>query len=488
MPYLVPTFAAAAPSLAEQIDRAFAPISGAANAVIFYSVNVFGVDLPLVVIWLFVAACVLTVSFRFINLRGFRHAIHLVSGRYAPPADEAHTIGGEISHFQALASALSGTVGLGNIASVPVAICLGGPGAVFWMILAGFLGMSSKFAECALAVKYRKIQPSGAVIGGPMFYIEEVFSRRGARRAGKFAAIFFAVMTIGGSISLFQVNQSYAQFTEVTGLQGPLLYGVIMCSLVAFVIIKGIRRIGRVTSILVPAMALLYLSAGAIIILMNIGAVPGAIALIFKSAFGFEAVGGGVVGAIINGIQRATYSSEAGIGSAAIAHAAVKTDDPLTEGFVALLEPFIDTVVVCLVTALVIIVTGVYEPYLGVPKSEIVGIELTSAAFEGTFGWYPYILLVSVVLFAFSTLVAWAYYGAQAAAYLFGATRRVDVAFKLSLCALLSTGAAVKLGSIIDFTDAMLFGMCIPNILALYLLLPELKQDLAAYEARRPLT
>ncbi len=470
-----------APTFADQIDAVFAPISGVANDIIFYSVSLFGVSLPLVVIWLIGAAAVFTVYFRFVNLRGFTHAWSLVlHGR--PPKPGAPEAAGEISHFQALSSALSGTVGLGNIASVPVAICLGGPGAIFWMILAGFLGMSSKFAECALAVKYRKIGPDGQVIGGPMFYIEEAFSRLGVGGLGKIAAVFFAIMTVGASISLFQVNQSHAQFADVTGVSAPILYGVIMCSLVAVVILGGIKNIARVTRILVPVMGGVYLFAGLIIIAMNLPAVPGAIATIFQSAFGFEAAGGGIVGAIINGVQRATYSSEAGVGSAAIAHAAVKTDDPLTEGHVALLEPFIDTVVVCSVTALVIVVTGVYEPFLYVPKSEIVGIELTSAAFASAFQWYPYVLLISVILFAFSTLISWAYYGAQAVAYLSKANRSVDVAFKLTLCAVLSTGAAVSLGSIIDFIDAMLFGMCIPNIIALYILLPELKGDLAAYQ------
>ena len=469
-----------ATTLAERIDAVFAPLAAVSNDIIFFSVEIFGVRMPLVVIWLIFAAFVFTVSFRFVNLRGFRHAVALVSGRHKKNAAGD----GEISHFEALSSALSGTVGLGNIASVPVAICLGGPGAVFWMILAGFLGMSSKFAECALAVKYRKILPGGRVLGGPMYYIEHVFGRRGLGPVGKVAGIFFAIATMGASISIFQVNQSHAQFANVTGIAAPITYGIIMCSLVAIVILGGIKSIGRVTRLLVPGMAGLYLLAGLSIIALNAGAIPDAIASVFSGAFGFEAAGGGLVGAIINGIQRATYSSEAGVGSAAIAHAAVKTDDPLTEGYVALLEPFIDTVVVCTITALVILVTGVYEPYLYVPSSQIVGIELTSAAFEQTFAWYPYVLLISVILFAFSTLMSWAYYGAQAAAYLFGATRMVDVTFKIILCALLSTGAAVSLSAIIDFIDAMLFAMCIPNIIALYLLLPELRRALEVQDAR----
>jgi AGCS family alanine or glycine:cation symporter len=464
-------------SLAERIDNALTPVSDFVSSIIFYSVDVLGVSLPLVVIWLMTAAVVLTVALGFINLRGFRHAWSLVLN----PRDQegAH---GEISHFQALSSALSGTVGLGNIASVPVAIAIGGPGAVFWMILAGFFGMSSKFAECALAVKYRKVRPDGTTLGGPMYYIEDVFRRRGMKTFGKGAAIFFAVMAIGGSISVFQVNQSHAQFANVTGLNVPVTFGVIMAAGVAYVVLGGIRRIGKVTGILVPLMGAVYLTAGLVIIMMNITAVPDAISTIFKSAFGLEAAGGGFVGALINGIRRATYSNEAGVGSAAIAHSAVKTNEPLTEGYVALLEPFIDTIVVCTITALVVIVTGAYEPYLY--AENIVGIEITSAAYASAFSWFPYILLVASTLFAFTTLVSWAFYGAQAAVYLFGDTKRVDVLFKLSLCLALSTGAAVSLSSIINFIDSMLFGMCIPNIIALYLLLPELRRDVKTYKAK----
>ncbi|WP_428407881.1 alanine/glycine:cation symporter family protein [Hyphococcus sp.] len=464
-------------SLAERIDNALTPVSDFVSSIIFYSVDVLGVSLPLVVIWLMAAAVIITFSLGFINLRGFRHAWSLVLN----PRDQegAH---GEISHFQALSSALSGTVGLGNIASVPVAIAIGGPGAVFWMIFAGFFGMSSKFAECALAVKYRKVRPDGSTLGGPMYYIEEVFRRLGMKTLGKGAAIFFAVMAIGGSISVFQVNQSHAQFANVTGLNVPVTFGVIMAAGVAYVVLGGIRRIGKVTGILVPLMGAVYLAAGLVIIMMNITAVPDAISTIFKSAFGLEAAGGGFIGALINGIRRATYSNEAGVGSAAIAHSAVKTNEPLTEGYVALLEPFIDTIVVCTITALVVIVTGAYEPYLY--AENIVGIEITSAAYASAFSWFPYILLVASTLFAFTTLVSWAFYGAQAAVYLFGDTKRVDVTFKLALCLALSTGAAVSLSSIINFIDSMLFGMCIPNIIALYLLLPELKRDVKTYKAK----
>ena len=467
-------------SLADRINAALTPLSNFVSSIVFYSVDVFGVSLPIVVIWLITAALILTVSLRFINIRGFLHGWSLILN----PRDQSGA-SGEISHFQALSSALSGTVGLGNIASVPVAIAIGGPGAVFWMILAGLFGMSSKFAECALAVKYRKVRPDGRTLGGPMYYIEAVLARKGMKTLGKAAAMFFAVMAIGGSISVFQVNQSYAQFANVTGVTAPVLYGIIMATGVAVVVLGGIKRIGKVTGILVPLMGAVYLGAGLVIIAINIDALPHAVATIFKSAFGLDAAGGGLVGALINGMRRATYSNEAGVGSAAIAHSAVKTNEPLTEGYVALLEPFLDTIVVCSVTALVVVVTGAYEPYLF--GDNVVGIEITSAAYASAFAWFPYILLAASVLFAFTTLVSWAFYGAQAAAYLFGASRRTDVLFKLCLCMALSTGAAVSLSSIIDFIDSMLFGMCVPNIIALYLLLPELRRDVRAYEKRHGL-
>ncbi|MEM9169477.1 MAG: alanine/glycine:cation symporter family protein [Pseudomonadota bacterium] len=467
--------------LADAIDRAVRPLSSAVNDVVFFAVEIAGVRLPLVVVWLIGAAAILTVALRFVNLRGFTHGWALIGRQVRDDSDQTDAPG-EISHFEALTSALSGTVGLGNIASVPVAIVLGGPGAVFWMILAGFLGMSSKFAECALAVKYRRVNADGTVSGGPMYYIEAVFERLGSRLAGRIGAIFFAVMCMGASISVFQVNQAHAQFVSVTSISAPLVFGAIMAGGVAIVILGGIRQIARVTRVLVPLMAAIYLLAGLTILILNAGAVPDAVAAIIKGAFGFEAAGGGVVGAMINGIQRATYSSEAGVGSAAIAHASVRTREPMTEGYVALLEPFIDTVVVCTLTALVIIVSGAYLPFVGAER--VVGIEITSFAFASAFSWYPYVLLVSVTLFAFSTLVTWSHYGAKAAEYLFGRSLLVDRTFKIVLCLMLSTGAAIQLSSIIDFIDSMLFAMAVPNIVALYFLLPELRRDVADYDAR----
>ncbi|NNE41810.1 MAG: alanine:cation symporter family protein [Marinicaulis sp.] len=464
-------------SLADQINNALTPVSDFVSSIIFYQEPFFG--FPLVVLWLMAAAVILTFANRFVNLRGFRHGLDLVWN----PKKHLDSPGA-ISHFQALAAALSGTIGLGNIASVPVAVTLGGPGAIFWMVVAGFFGMSAKFAECALAVKYRKTLPDGRILGGPMYYIEEVLTRRGMKTAGKAAAIFFAIMAMGASVSVFQVNQSHAQFANVTGISAPVAFGVIMSTGVAIIVLGGIKRIGAAMRFIVPSMGLLYVGAALIILVMNIPAIPAAIQTIFESAFGLEAAGGGMIGAIINGMKRATYSSEAGVGSAAIAHAQVRTREPMTEGYVALLEPFIDTVVVCSITGLVVIVTGAYLPFVGTSDH---GIEITSAAFESAFSWFPYVLLVASMLFAFSTLVGWAFYGAQAAAYLFGPSKTTDVVFKLTLCFLLSTGAAVSLSAIINFIDSMLFGMAIPNIIALYLLLPELRRDVKAYEAKNGL-
>ncbi|MBT8473366.1 MAG: alanine:cation symporter family protein, partial [Marinicaulis sp.] len=411
-------------SLADQINNALTPVSDFVSSIIFYQEPFFG--FPLVVLWLMAAAVILTFANRFVNLRGFRHGLDLVWN----PKKHLDSPGA-ISHFQALAAALSGTIGLGNIASVPVAVTLGGPGAIFWMVVAGFFGMSAKFAECALAVKYRKTLPDGRILGGPMYYIEEVLTRRGMKTAGKAAAIFFAIMAMGASVSVFQVNQSHAQFANVTGISAPVAFGVIMSTGVTIIVLGGIKRIGAAMRFIVPSMGLLYVGAALIILVMNIPAIPAAIQTIFESAFGLEAAGGGMIGAIINGMKRATYSSEAGVGSAAIAHAQVRTREPMTEGYVALLEPFIDTVVVCSITGLVVIVTGAYLPFVGTSDH---GIEITSAAFESAFSWFPYVLLVASMLFAFSTLVGWAFYGAQAAAYLFGPSKTTDVVFKLTLC------------------------------------------------------
>ncbi len=462
------------PGLAQAINDALAPAAQVLNDIVFFSVPLGPVDLPVVVVWLSLAAIVFTFSTGFINIRGFTRGFQLLFRRHDPGHE------GEISAFQALSAALSGTVGLGNIVSVPVAIALGGPGAIFWMMVAGFFGMTSKFVECAMAVKYRRVRPDGTVSGGPMYYIETVFTRIGSKPLGKALGVFFAICTLGGSISILQVNQAHAQFTTATGVNAPLIFGVIMAALVGVVIIGGVKSIGRVAAVLVPAMAGIYLAAGLVILAVNIDALGGAILLIVKSAFGLEAAAGGAVGAIIRGVQRATYSNEAGVGSAAIAHSAVKTDNPLTEGYVALLEPFFDTIVVCAMTGLIVIVSGAYLQY---QPGAFEGVQITSAAYESVIGWFPAILSVAAILFAFSSLVSWAYYGSKATAYLSGESDRAELVYKIALCCILSIGAAVDLSAIIAFIDSMLFLMAVPNLLALYFLLPELRRDIRAYEA-----
>lgn len=456
-------------------DEAFAPVAEFFNRLVFFSVKAGPADIPLVVAGLGLSSIALTFAFRFLNLRGFLHAWKiLIKGA---PTDE--NTKGEISHFEALSAALSGTIGLGNIASVPIAIALGGPGAIFWMLVAGFFAMSTKFAECTLAVKYRKIGPDGRVSGGPMYYIEAAFLRLRRPRLGKVLAVAFALMAVGASVSIFQINQAYVQFERVTDIDAPFLFGVVLALLVGVIVLGGIKSIARVTSRLVPAMCALYLGAGFIILAVNATEIPSVISQIWMGAFGLDAAAGGAVGAIINGLKRATYSSEAGTGSSAIAHSAVRTDNPLTEGYVGLVEPFIDTIVVCLTTGLIILVTGAWQS--GLPM----GIGMTSYAFESVFPWFSYILCASVILFAFSTAVSWAYYGSKAVGYLAGDNPRVDVIYKVALCAVLSTGATVQLVHIVDFIDAMLFAMAVPNLIAVFILLPELKRDLMAYESQR---
>lgn len=455
------------------VDEAFAPVAEFFNGLVFLSLRLGSADIPLVVAGLGLSSIVLTFAFRFLNIRGFIHAWKiLIKGA---PTDQ--NTKGEISHFEALSAALSGTIGLGNIASVPIAIALGGPGAIFWMLVAGFFAMSTKFAECTLAVKYRKIGPDGRVSGGPMYYIEAAFLRLKRPRLGKVLAITFAIMAVGASVSIFQVNQAYVQFERVTQVDAPFLFGAVLALLVAVIVLGGIKSIARVTSRLVPAMCVLYLGAGFIILLVNAEAIPSVLGQIWAGAFGLDAAAGGAVGAIINGLKRATYSSEAGTGSSAIAHSAVRTNNPLTEGYVGLVEPFIDTIVVCLVTGLIVLVTGAWQS--GLPM----GIGMTSYAFESVFPWFSYILCASVILFAFSTAVSWAYYGSKAVGYLSGENPKVDIVYKLALCGVLSIGAMVQLVHIVDFIDAMLFAMAIPNLIAVFILLPELKRDLADYES-----
>ncbi|GAB4171439.1 MAG: alanine/glycine:cation symporter family protein [Wenzhouxiangellaceae bacterium] len=472
--------------LDEAIDRTVTPLSDALSALIFYEVPLpfTGQGMPFIVLWLVVAATFFTLYFRFINLRAMRHAFHLVRGDYTSP-DAA----GEVSHFQALATALSGTVGLGNIAGVAVAVSVGGPGATFWMILAGLLGMSTKFVECTLGVKFRNEYADGTVSGGPMYYLSKGLAQEYPRLKllGRGLAVVFAICCIGGTLgagAMFQTNQAFSQLVNVTGGEASALrgygwlFGLIVSLLVGMVIIGGIKSIARVTEKIVPLMAVLYVSAGLVIIGMNVEQLPQTVAAIIKGAFEPDGVYGGVLGVLIMGFRRAAFSNEAGVGSAAIAHSAVRTDRPVTEGLVALYEPFIDTVVVCTITALVIVITGSLDP-----TGEIEGVALTSRAFESAFEWFPNVLLMAVLLFAFSTTISWSYYGLKSFTYLFGEGQSKEIVFKLVVLVSIVLGASINLQSVMDFADAMILAMALPNLIGVYLLTPLVKRELESYWA-----
>lgn len=483
--------AASAQTLDERINEIFASSTGWFVSFIFS--NFPGTAFPWIVGWLVIGAVVFTLYFGFIQFRAVGHAVSLVKGDYSDPSDA-----GEVSHFQALATALSGTVGLGNIAGVAVAVGIGGPGATFWMILAGLLGMASKFTECTLGVKYRNEYPDGTVSGGPMYYLTKGFAERGVP-GGRLLAILFAVFCILGSFgggNMFQANQAHQQLAGVFGDYPGWITGVVFAVIVFIVIVGGIKSIARVTEKVVPFMAILYVGTALVIVLMNIGNIGWAFGEILRGAFTESGIAGGAVGALIQGFRRAAFSNEAGVGSAAIAHSAVRTKEPITEGLVSLLEPFIDTVVICTMTALVIIFTQqlVIDPATGLyaldengrilTVSGASGVGLTSAAFASAFAWFPYILAIAVILFAFSTMISWSYYGLKSWTFLFGEGQTQELSFKLLFCFFVIVGAAASLGPVIDFSDAAIFAMAIVNIIGLYVLMPIVKRELDSYMSR----
>ncbi len=432
-------------------------------------------NIPFIVIWLVLGATFFTIRMGFINLRGFKHAIDLAKGKYDDPSAP-----GQVTHFQALATAVSGTVGLGNIAGVAVAVSLGGAGATFWMIVCGLLGMSSKFVECTLGVKYRDILPDGRVFGGPMNYLRYGLEKRNMKGFGKVLAGLFAVLAIGASFgggNMFQANQSFEQLSG----QFPVLagngfwFGVITAILVGVVIIGGIKSIAKVTGKVVPIMASVYIIAALVVIILNIENIGPAFSAIVEGAFNPSALKGGVVGVLVVGFQRAAFSNEAGVGSAAIAHSTAKTNNPPSEGFVALLEPFIDTVVVCTLTALVLIFTGMHE------VEGMAGAQLTSDAFGSVISWFPYVLGIAVFLFAFSTMISWSYYGMRAWTYLFGKSNRSEMIYKVTFLVFVVIGASVSLGAVLDFSDMMILAMSFPNVIGLYIMSGEVKGDLREY-------
>ncbi|WP_435415714.1 alanine/glycine:cation symporter family protein [Polaribacter aestuariivivens] len=515
-----------AQSTTDSIDATFKDYTGWFVDAIFYEIPFSDTfQIPWVLIVLIGGALYFTFYFKFINITGFLTAIQVVRGKYediekhgvdklygenAPKVvlhknkgEEAygdHTPGGdlietirdesvdgEVSHFQALTAALSATVGLGNIAGVAVALSIGGPGATFWMIVAGLLGMASKFAECTLGVKYRDVGEDGTVYGGPMYYLTKGLKEKGAGGLGKFLAVLFAIFVIGGSFgggNMFQANQAAAQFTKLFELTGPnagMYFGIVMAILVAVVIIGGIKRIASVTEKVVPFMAGVYVLAALIILFANFSLIDDAFALIYEGAFSGLGIAGGLIGVMIQGIRRGAFSNEAGVGSAAIAHSAVRTKYPASEGIVALLEPFVDTVVICTMTALVIIITnfdGQFMEY-GVEIKE--GVELTAVAFDSVIPHFSIVLTIAVILFAFSTMISWSYYGMQGWKFLFGKGKITDLVYKILFLMFVVVGASISLGAVIDFSDAMIFAMVVPNIIGVIMLSPIIKKELTKY-------
>ncbi len=494
---------------ADRIDKAFKPYADAWIGIVLYEIPLGPVSVPIVLIILILGGLYFTVYFGVPQFKLFKTAVEVVAGKHddidkhdsykpaddplvEPGEDIPETIKvegehhGEVSHFQALSAALSATVGLGNIAGVAVAISLGGPGATFWMILAGLLGMASKFTECTLGVKYRDIGKDGTVYGGPMYYLKKGLEKAGYGMLGKFLAFFFALMVIGGSFgggNMFQANQATAQFISLFGIENAnvkILFGFILAVLVGVVIVGGIKRIGKVAEKIVPFMAVLYVGAALLILILNMDIVPKAFYMIVSEAFTPRAGLGGFIGVLIMGFRRGTFSNEAGVGSAAIAHSAVKTKYPASEGIVALLEPFIDTVLICTMTALVLIITNIKYGLFSYGE-QIEGVELTARAFDSVLPHFSILLTVAVILFAFSTMLSWSYYGLQGWKFIFGRGKKSDLVYKLLFLFFVVLGASVKLGSVLDFSDAMIFAMVFPNMIGIILLAPEVKEELNKY-------
>ena len=499
------------------IDEKFGDYTGWFVNAIFYQISfteeikVYWVLFPLIF-----GAMFFTFYFRLINFSGFFQAIKVVQGKYddiesggddhVESSDSVFTVDGdnpdtirveqdadhhgEVTHFQALTAALSATVGLGNIAGVAIALTIGGAGATFWMIAAGFLGMASKFVECTLGVKYREISKDGTVYGGPMYYLKKGLSLKGMRGLGMVLSVVFAIMCIGGSFgggNMFQVNQAFQLVENITGGESSFLhgrgwlFGLVMSVLVGIVIIGGIKKIAKVTDKIVPFMVVIYVGASLFVIFMKFDLVGDAFGQIWNGAFTPVGIAGGFIGVLVQGFKRAAFSNEAGIGSASIAHYAVKTKYPASEGLVALLEPFIDTVLVCTMTALVLIITG-YVDTSNAGMNDAQAILLTSGAFASVISWFPYVLTVAVVLFAFSSMISWSYYGYQAWSFLFGRSKRTEYAYKILFCLFVIVGSAASLGSVFNFSDAMIFAMMVPNMIGLFLLAPKVKEELVRFK------
>ena len=465
----------------EFMDKHVAPISDAVAKLIFFPINICGNNVPLIIFWVLIAGFFFTFYFKGISVWGFKHAIDVV----AKPAEKHNDGCGEVSSFQALATALSGTIGIGSIAGVAISISIGGPGAAFWIFAGALLGMSIKFVEATLAVKYRRFNLDGSVSGGPMHYIAHGLTRKKMRWLGQPLSVLYAILCIGGGITggnMIQINQTAHQIVFITGGSHSIfhgytwLIGLVAAVLIGMVIVGGIKSIAKVTTILTPTMCLLYIVSGLIVIFANVMNIPHAIALIIHEAFNPTAVAGGVIGTIIIGLRRSVQSNEAGTGAAAIVYATAQTKEPVSQGFVALLETFL-TGVLCLFTSFAIVFSGACTH----AAKEISGIELASNAFQSVIPFFPIILSIIAVMFALSTLISWAYYGQKAWTFLFGEGKKRVLAFNLIYCLFIVIGSAMNVKSVIDITDAMMIALCVPNIIVLYILCPEIKRDLKAY-------
>lgn len=503
-------------SIDQEIEEEFKPFADWIGSIVFYPVSIVGINVPIVLIVLLLGALFFTLYFKFANVRLLGVAINAAKGKYdavdhhevdvvagdpTRGGDVRETIQkegvvGEVTHFQALTAALSATVGLGNIAGVAVAIAIGGPGATLWMILAGFLGMSTKLVEATLGVKYREVGEDGKIYGGPMYYLKQGLKENNLAGLGKVLAGIYAVFVVGGSFgggNMFQANQAASQMKELFHVENGFWFGVVMAILVGVVIIGGIKRIGQVTEKIVPFMGILYIGAAFVIIFMNFDIIPQCFGEIWTSAFGNEAVVGGVIGVMIQGFRRAAFSNEAGVGSASIAHAAVKTRFPASEGIVASIGPFVDTVVICTMTALVIVITNIRSnlfTYGNLDGSSVIlnssgesvgGVDLTSVAFDSAIPNFSIILTIAVILFAFSTMLSWSYYGIQGWKYLFGKGRVADLTYKALFLFVIIIGASSSLNSVVEFSDSMIFAMVFPNVLGLLILAPKVKDELKRY-------
>ena len=466
-----------------QIDSSFGTLVNFLAPILFADIG----GIPLIVLTLLIGAVTFTIYFGFINVRGFKHSIEIIKGKYDNPNDV-----GQISHFQALTSALSATIGLGNIAGVAIAVTLGGPGAVFWMVFIAFFSMSAKFVSATLGLMYRKVNDDGSVSGGPMYYLTYGFENKGKLSyLGKILGVMYAVFIIGGAFgggNMFQANQSYELFGKLTGIPN-YIYGIILAVLVGFVIVGGIKRIGETTEKIVPSMVTIYVAASLFIILSNITMIPNVISSIISEAFNPSAAYGGFIGALVTGIKRGVFSNEGGVGSASIAHSAAKTDEPVREGIVAMIGPFIDTIVVCFMTACVILITAdnnnVYQnatALIAEQGATAVGASMTSAAFDSVIPGFRWVLAIVVFLFSYSTMISWYYYGNKGWKYLFGDSGIPLYQVLYLSCTIL--GAIASLGNVIDFSDMMILSCAFPNIIGAMFLLPQLKVKLNDYWSR----